>query len=247
MSQPPVPSIQNIKPPSGWENDELTKSFDRARHNQYGTYANKPMTRKLSAIDAQFAAASKVWLNPQSEIQAMFLLRCHFAFRTAAGLGMAGQACEATVMCRAMLEFAAYALHMHRQSTLEMIWLERHTDETALKKQKKAFQHVAVLESVKAANRHAGKRFEELYQRTIDFGGHPNERAIISNMQIIEEPGKRNMMAIMMHGDGIALDHTLKTVAQCGVNSLEMLQVPFNARFELLGINHAILKLRNGF
>ena len=159
---------------------------------------------------------------------------------------MAGQACEAMTVCRVMLEFAAYALHMHRAPTLEMVWLDRHNDDASTKKQKKAFAHVAVLASVKAANRHAGDRFENLYQRTIDFGGHPNERSVTGNMKMVKEPGKRTMMAIGQHGDGLALDHALKSVAQGGVISLEMLQIPFHARFELLGVNAAILELRKG-
>ena len=54
------------------------------------------------------------------------------------------------------------------------------------------------------------------------------------------------MLAIMMHGDGIELDLALKRVAQCGSVSLEMLQVVFDARFELLGVNAAMLELRKG-
>ena len=54
------------------------------------------------------------------------------------------------------------------------------------------------------------------------------------------------MMAIMLHGDGVQLDLALKTAAQSGMVSLELLQVPFNARFELLGINEAMLELRRG-
>jgi hypothetical protein len=37
------------------------------------------------------------------------------------------------------------------------------------------------LATVTAVNQHAAKRFEELYQRTIDFGGHPNERSVTGN------------------------------------------------------------------
>jgi hypothetical protein len=63
---------------------------------------------------------------------------------------------------------------------------------------------------------------------------------------IIDEPGRRVMQAIMLHHDGIQLDLALKTVAQCGMVSLELLQVPFNPRFELLGVNAAMLELRRG-
>ena len=126
--------------------------------------------------------------------------------------------------------------------------LDRHHDAAAFKKQKNAFTHVAVAESVKAANRHAGKRFEDLYQQTIDFGGHPNERSVTANMTMTmtKEPDRVEIKAIMQHGDGVALDFALKTVARCRMVSLEMLQIPFHPRFELLGINAAILELRKG-
>ncbi len=48
----------------------------------------------------------------------------------------------------------------------------------------------------------------------------------------------------MQHGDGIQLDAALKTVAQCGMISLEMLEIVYGAKFELLGIKEAMLKLR---
>jgi hypothetical protein len=240
-------SAEMPKSPPGWGKDELTKFLDNARDNQHATYFRKrEIVGKLIEIDAQLVTVSKNWLNPDSEILAQLLLRCHAAFRTAAGLAMAGQACEATAICRSMLEFAAYALHMHCNPELEEVWLNRHDDDASFKKQKKAFQQVNVLASVKAANRHAGGRFEDLYQRTIDFGGHPNERSVTGNLRMVKEPGKRNMMAILLHGDGPALDHALKTVAQCGMTSLEMLQIPFHARFELLGVNAAMLELRKG-
>jgi hypothetical protein len=44
-----------------------------------------------------------------------------------------------------------------------------------------------------------------LYQRTIDFGGHPNERSVTGSMKMIEEPDKRVMVAVMLHGDDAAL------------------------------------------
>ena len=156
------------------------------------------------------------------------------------------KAAEAYVLCRAMLEDAAYAVHIHRHPDLARVWLDRHEDSSSMKTQKDAFWHRKVLESVTAANVHAGERFEKLYQLTIDFGGHPNERSITGNMKIVDEPGKRTMLTIMQHEDGIQLDHALKTVARCGMTSLEMLQAVFPARFELLGISAAMLELRKG-
>jgi hypothetical protein len=150
---------------------------------------------------------------------------------------MAGQVVESYRQCRGMMENAAYALHIRRDPSLARVWLDRHVDEASMKASKGAFRHELVAESVTAANRHAGTRFEELYQRTIDLGGHPNERSVTGSMQIIEEPGRRVMLAVMQHGDDAALDMSLKSVAQCAMVSLEMLQVLYNAKFEILGIN----------
>ncbi len=233
--------------PAGWAADELTKFLQQTHQQQYATFHNKKeAVGRLAAIDELFVRVSKNWLNPQSEVGAMLFLRCHAAFRAAAGEAMAGQAVECYRQCRGMLENAGYAVHIHRDPSLAIVWLNRHQDEAGMKASKKAFRHVAVTASVVAANQHAGKRFEDLYQRTIDWGGHPNERSVTGNMKMIKEPDRRVMLAIMLHGDGVALDTALKTVAQCGMVSLELLQVLYNARFELLGINAAMLDLRKG-
>ena len=82
---------------------------------------NKPIYWKLAAIDNLFATISKGWLNPDDEIAAMLLLRCHSAFRIAAGLAAAGQVAESFPMNRTVLEYAAYALHLHRNADVQYL------------------------------------------------------------------------------------------------------------------------------
>jgi hypothetical protein len=127
-----------------------------------------------------------------------------------------------------------------------MIWLNRHQSAVDLKAARDALTHAKVLATVTTVNRHAAKRFEDLYQRTIDFGGHPNERSVTGNMKMVDEPDRRVMLMVMQHADGPELNMALKTTAQCGMCALEMLQGAFNARFELLGINADMLVLRKG-
>jgi hypothetical protein len=102
---------------------------------------------------------------------------------------------------------------------------------------RKAFSHRNLREAVIAANRGAGKRFEQLYQRTIDLG-------VTGTMPITDEHAHRTMLAIFLHGEGPALDVALKTTAQCAVCSLEILQAVFTAHFELLGVNAAMRALK---
>jgi hypothetical protein len=247
MAQAEPPNTSRVAPPPGWGTDELSKFWDHARSNQFGTFVRKrPMYDRLVSIDRAFAEVTKRWTNPKSELAALLFLRCHSAFRAAAGHAAAGQAVESYVVDRAMLEFAAYALRIFREPTLGVVWLNRHQDEASLKSAKDAFSHRKVQTTVTAANRHAGERFQTLYQRTIDFGGHPNERSVTGNMSIIEEPDRRVMLGVFLHEDGPALDMALKTTAQCGVCSLEIFQDVFSALFELLGVKAAVLELRKG-
>ncbi len=92
------------------------------------------------------------WLNPVDEIGAMLFLRSHSAFRVAAGLASAGQAAEAFVVNRACLEYAAYALHLHRNIPDRTVWLDRHKNAATLTASQNALSHRKVLKSVEAAN-----------------------------------------------------------------------------------------------
>jgi hypothetical protein len=101
-------------------------------------------------------------------------------YRAAAGLAMAGQAAETSVQCRAMLEYAAYAVHVHQDPSLSMVWLNRHQGEAEMKAQKDAFTHRRVAAWVTAANRHAGERFENMYQRTTSGSIRTNARSLVT-------------------------------------------------------------------
>jgi hypothetical protein len=101
-------------------------------------------------------------------------------------------------------------------------------------------------ETIEKANQHAAKVFDQLYERAIDFGGHPNERAITESMTVIDRSDRKSYESIYLHGDGLAMDHALRTTAQTGVCALEILQAVYPARFELLGVRADLLKLRKG-
>jgi hypothetical protein len=98
---------------------------------------------------------------------------------------MAGQIAEVFPQLRACLEYAAYALHIDRNNDLVEVWLRRHDDHDTLNAVKNHFKISEIKKSIRTTNRHVADVFDELYQRTIDFGGHPNERAITGNLMIL--------------------------------------------------------------
>jgi hypothetical protein len=233
--------------PPGWGQDELTKFLDNVRANQLATFANmRDAFDRLAEIDRAFTAILQESRNPGSELVTMLFLRCHFAFRAASGLALAGQAVESYAVNRAALEFAGYALHMFRNPARQKVWLDRGQSPSKNEDAKTAFSHRKVLASVVAADRHAGERFEALYQRTIDFGAHPNELSVTGHMDIVEVNGVRQWRSIYLHDGDVPQAAALKTTATCGVISLELMQCVYSARFELLGINAAFPQLKRG-
>jgi hypothetical protein len=200
--------------PPGWGQDELTKFLDNARANQLGTFVRRRRAfDRFAAIDRAFTTILKGSTNPGNELATMLFLRSHFAFRAAVGLAAAGQAVESYPVNRSVLEFAGYALHMFRNPELQKVWLERDQSPSKTEAAKAAFLHGKVRRSVIAANHHAGKRFEALYQHTIDFGAHPNELSVTGHMEIAKANGVRHMRAISLHAGDLPHGAALKTTA----------------------------------
>lgn len=236
-----------LRPPHGWADDSLTEFIESAHHNRFATFANKKdWSQRLIALDGCFVRIAKDWLNPRDLLIPFFFLRCHSAYRAACEHAMVGQVTDAFPQIRASLEYAGYALHIHKNPGLAETWLRRHDDDAATKAVKNAFTVANVRATIEKANRHAARVFAELYERAIDFGGHPNERAITGSMKMTDLGDRKLYESIYLHGDGLALDHALKTTAQTGVCALDILQAVLPERFELLGVRADLLELRKG-
>jgi len=243
-----IPAFKkHITLPNGWEADELSRFLEAAHHNRIASFATKKLAYgKLSSIDSCFLSISNDWLNPASLITPHLFVRAHSSFRAACEHALAGQLAEVFPLTRITLEYAAYALHLYDKPHLEEIWLKRHDSDAALRVVKNEFTIANIRNTITKYNQHGAKVFNNLYQRAIDFGGHPNEGALSTNLRSIESNERREYLQICMHGNGLQMDYGLKTTAQTGVCALETLQDVFKARFELRGIRQKLLELRKG-
>ena len=109
---------------------------------------------------------------------------------------------------------------------------------------KNQFQHKKIIRTVQRTDVKLYDAVILLYERTIDFGGHPNERAITGSMKIGDGANSKEYSQIYLHGDGLALELALKTTAQCGLGSLLVFQCIYPERFALLGISAKLHRLR---
>lgn len=233
--------------PPGWGQDALTEFMSVTYQNRFATFANKKdWFDRLIGIDGCFMTISDGWINPSNIISASLLFRCHASFRAACEHATAGQVTEAFPQLRACLECAGYALHIYKNAGTDKIWLKRQDSDAAMGAVISEFKQGNIRATIQAANRHAAKRYHDLYQTTIDLGAHPNERSVTGNLRIIDQGDSKKLQQVYLHSDGLPLMHALKTTAQVGVCSLEILQEAFAARFELLGVHAEILRLRKG-
>jgi hypothetical protein len=234
-----------IIPPPGWGGDKLTEFATHAISNSFASYVQmRPAVDVLIEIDEIFHKAAENLRNPPDFLGAMLLLRSHFAYRAANRLAMSGEASETFPLLRACLEYALYAVHINRNHGYGEIWLRRHDDEAALAKARRTFQHVAVMETLKSVDERLAQQIKGLYERAIDFGAHPNERAMTGSITVEEVSDGKVFAGVYMHADRVVLSHLLKTTAQVGLGALLMLSIVFRDRFRLLAIDMNLDRLK---
>jgi hypothetical protein len=169
--------------PAGWGSDKLSDFFEASRQQQFATFANFQWAYAIlrEIDDCLFLAASNL-NQPQDVLGAILLIRSHSAYRAACATATATQIPESYVLQRSALEYAGYALYIPQNPGLGEAWLRRHEDAMALRKVRDSFTASKVEKSVADTDAKLGAIYKQLYQSTIDFGGHPNERAVSGSL-----------------------------------------------------------------
>jgi hypothetical protein len=213
--------------------------------NQKANRINFPKWYELTErIDDCFVRAGTNLINPKPVMTGNLLLRCQYAFKTAAGMALAGQVIEVFVMLRSVLEYAGYCLTIFETPALEGVFLGRHTGVKEMKAQKEAFKINAVRAAIGRYDPKLAAIFDENYQRSVDFGGHPNPHASFAAVVLDERGSETGMTVLAISNDPKIIVHALKSAAQVGLTALCILQHAFKAKFELLSIRQEIEALK---
>lgn len=232
--------------PENWAQDELTKFIDQVNTNVVATYdKDKNDYPFVSSIDEIFLNIVRALLNPQAIVESVILMRSHVAYRATALLAMAGMNPEAFVQARSCLENSLYALHMNRNSGLDEVWLRRHDNKGSLQKTKNEFNFSKVIQTLESEDPSNAKVARKLYERTIDFGAHPNERSVTANLSIIDGNGGIKIQQTYLAGGTPTQRHSMKTTAQVGLCSLYIFRLIFRERFDILGLTERMDHHRN--
>jgi hypothetical protein len=230
--------------PPGWTKAQLPPFLETMWANTVATFANKPESHRLCRIDDLMFEVATDWkgISPTVENMAplMMFFRTHSAFRAACGLGMGGMTVEGMAVLRLSLEFAGYACLLKENPNLAMVWWDRDVDEKTLKDARGELTSGAVVRAVKKLDKRLGEIYEMLYDRTIQFGGHPNEKTVTQSLKLHITPEETRIDQVYLQGDGTILDHWIRTANQIGICGLKIFEHVHHERFEKLNVKARI-------
>lgn len=236
--------------PPGWEKPKLTGYLESLWANSVAVFANKAEAHRICRIDDVMAEISENWkvVSPTVDniVPLMMFFRSHSAFRSAAALGFGGALVEGMAVLRLSLEFAGYATLIADDPTLARPWFDRDTDKKAKQRVRDEFHGGRIKAALTKLDPKVSAAYSELYERLIQFGAHPNEKSITANLTIEEGAGTTKLNQVYLQGDGIALDHWLRTASQLGICTLRIFERIHHTRFAELKVSPGIAELAQG-
>jgi hypothetical protein len=232
-----------------WGPDELSQFLKQAEENTFASSFNLgPEFSRLADIHALWVeVAASFSVAPDDDLLAIwFLHQSNSAWLAALRIGMGGQVIDAQPLLRSCIEYAAYALHFTCNPPLKQVWLNRHDNEHSRKKSRAEFGPAKVKDSLRLTSSEIAARFELLYETTIDFGGHPNERGLSARLNIVHEDGAKVTWVTRLTDNMNDYLFLSRTAARAGVHALEVFERVFETRFRIASFDARLKQLQRG-
>jgi hypothetical protein len=238
--------------PTATDDKSLDRFLEVVHNNQLANRARLPTQyRIIQRVDYCFVTAGKHLSHQKPVLVGPMFLRSQYAYKTAAGMTLAGQVAESFVMMRSCLEYAGYALaifadpRLHNTPSREEVFVNRNVDEASLKAHKAEFQVGKIRGMIATFDEKLAANFKLLYDRSIDYGGHPNPGGPLTGINMETKDEKLTSITTRaLTDDPIVTMFAMKSAAQMGLTSLCIFQHMFEAKFELLGIRAEMDALR---
>jgi hypothetical protein len=224
--------------PPGWGSDSLADFIDTARHNIFATFTNLGAVYSLLLkVDQTYRKVIDNLSNSPDWFAGFFLLKAHASYLGALRLSLSGQTPEAYMVLRGCLESSLYGLRIHQNPESGETWLRRHDDDESNARVRTEFRISNILESLESVDRRIYAVAKYLYKLTIDYGAHPNERALTSNLTQTNTESYLQFNLNYLTGDTPELKLCLKTNIEIGICSLYIFKFIYRERFDILGIS----------
>lgn len=238
--------LEPLEPPPNWGADEISNFLEISHRNGFGSFVRlRAPFAKITAIDAFYRRFIENLNHTREWFAAFFVLRAHSSFLGACRLTVSGQIPESYMVLRGCLENALYGFHIATRPELREIWLRRHDDEASMRAVKQEFRIGTIFERLTLTNAQIADVAKALYDRTIDYGAHPNEQALMQVLRMERAAGDiRFEVRYLTPGVEAAFGACFKTTAQVGVCALDIFRIVFRERFQLLGLDRELDQLK---
>lgn len=225
----------------GWGSDRLSQFVDLCQHNTIATFERiRPEYTRLQRVDELFHYLVGSLNNSRDWFPAFFVLRAHSAYLGGARLAVSGQVVEAYMVLRGCLEAGLYGLYLSRNSASTDVWARRHEDEASRRSCRNEFSTGRLMRSLERESPRVYTVANTLYERTIDSGAHPNERALLENMRRTETNDVVRFELLYVTADMSAIRAVMRTTAQVGVCALDIFRLIYRERMEITGLRRIV-------
>ena len=149
---------------------------------------------------------------------------------------------------RGSIESALYANAMVNNPKLQDIWLKRDSGKKARQACRDEFTSGRMFRALsKAQNGEFSNRLREIYDSTIDFGAHPNNRLLLMSTQIEELPtGEHELNFAYIHGVGsFELRQSLVACAEVGLAVFFVALICYESHPSVETLNMRALELQD--
>jgi hypothetical protein len=194
------------------------------------------MYKFLNQLDTGFHDFAEKLINTQHILPALLYMRSHSAFRAAARLVMSGQIPESYVLSRSCLEYSAYSHHISKSIEAEKIWYERHVSKKSKSKNRNEFSWGNVLNTLKTSDSSLADQVSELYDGLIDYGAHPNEKAITTALRVSATAKDYKFVQVYLDVNKEHISVGLKNTVSVGLCALYIFRLIWKERFDIVGL-----------
>jgi hypothetical protein len=194
----------------------------------------------------QVAAVTEKENNEHLIPTRLLMARAHAAWLAAVRLGMSGQVVETYPLVRVIVENAWYALHLAKDPappSRAEVWLRRSEDDAAEKRCATEFSIRNVRTTHALLDTANEAALYEVYKWTIAFGGHPNERGVLSATAWTDTGATYAYAVSQLTDKPVLIAAALKAGIEAAIGALRTFRLVFPERFAIVGLDRDVERL----
>ncbi|MBW8000886.1 MAG: hypothetical protein FVQ80_02560 [Planctomycetes bacterium] len=198
---------------TNWGKDVLSKNIKAAFFNIGVSFLElRPYCECLIKAAEIFEDAIKLLSHSDLKglISISLFARAYGCFFGAVRLSFSGQITETWVLLRACIENSLYAFYIAENPEYATIWTERCDSEAHKKKCREVFAIGKIWKALEAKSKSITKEARNCYEDTIDWGAHPNELTVFSNLEEKQDGSGYNMN--ILNPNEVLMRHSLCAV-----------------------------------